>query len=343
MFRTELATKDELKNWNQIIARCAYSEALHTIEWRNALMTNFRQMKPIYFVTKNGEDIVGVLPCFIFQPIPLSKAMLSMPWTLSGGLLAFVDTDIKAISNSVCQKLDEIAHKRHISETIFTLLDNHESNFIDSLTQKDYIQKDRYFTHILSIDDGFDAVWERYNKRVRGAVRKAEKNGVIVRETSDEADMIKFYRTYLSMMKNFGSTPKPYSLLRYLQTSSIAKLVIAELDGNFIAGLLFLYFNSHVRLWCETSDPNFLSYRPNNAVINYIIKWSCENKYNIVDFGASPLDNEGLASFKEEWGAKKAWLSTFIKVHSTWRKRLWTVSEPSIRRIYAAIQHFKLQ
>ena len=342
MFRTELATQDELENWNQIISGCDYSEALHTTEWRNALATSFGQMTPLYFVIKNDDNIVGALPCFVFQPIPLSKTMLSMPWALPGGLLSFADIEIEAISNSVCQKLAEIAQKRRISETIFTLSENYELDFIGSLKLNGYTQKDKYFTHILGIDEGFDTVWESYNKRVRGAVRKAEKNGVIVRETTDEADMMRFYKMYLTMMRYFGSTPKPYSLLRYLQTSSIAKLVIAELDGNFIAGLLFLYFNSHVRLWCETSNPKFLNYRPNNAIINYIVKWSCEKGYRFVDFGGSPPSNEGLVAFKEEWGAKKAWLSTFTKVHSIWRKKLWTVSEPSIRRIYAAIQHLKL-
>jgi lipid II:glycine glycyltransferase (peptidoglycan interpeptide bridge formation enzyme) len=173
-------------------------------------------------------------------------------------------------------------------------------------------------------------------------VRKAEKEGVIVQESEDEEDMACFYKMYLAMMSNFNSTPKPYSLLKYLQTSSIARMVVAKLDDRIIGGLLFLYFNSCVRLWCETSDPNFLGYRTNNAIINYIVKWSCDNGYRFVDFGSSPSNNEGLVAFKEEWGATKAWFSTFTKVYSPWRKKLWTTSEPSVRRIYAAIQHFRL-
>jgi len=343
MYRTELATQDELDNWNQIVSGCPYSEALHSIEWRNALENSFRQMKPLYFVVRDSQDsLVGALPCFIFQPIPLSRTMLSMPWTLPGGLLSFVNKDVEAISNSAFQHLDKIAQKRGISESTLTLPANSDDAIINSLESNGYENQEKHFTHVLSINEGFDAVWNGYNKRIRGAVRKAQKNGVMVRITTDEKDMMQFYKMYLAMMDKFGSTPKPYSLLRYLQISPIAKLVIAELDDDLIGGLLFLHFNSYVRLWVETSDPKFLNYRTNNAMINHIVEWSCEQGYRFVDFGASPTGNDGLVAFKEEWGAKKEWFSIFTKVYSPWRKNLWAISEPSIRRIYAAIQHIKL-
>jgi lipid II:glycine glycyltransferase (peptidoglycan interpeptide bridge formation enzyme) len=147
-------------------------------------------------------------------------------------------------------------------------------------------------------------------------------------------------------------TPKPYQLLRYLQTSPIARLVVAELDAGkdtcapgrqIIAGLLFLHFNSSVRLWCEASDPNFLGYRPNNAIIDHIVRWACERGYPRVDFGASPPGSKGLIAFKEEWKAQKAWFYTYTKLHSSWKKKLWVTSEPALRRIYAAIQRFRLR
>ena len=152
-----------------------------------------------------------------------------------------------------------------------------------------------------------------------------------------------FYKLYIASMKHFNSTPKPYQLLRYLQTSSIARLVIAELDGQIIAGLLFLHFNSSVRLWCEASDPDFLNCRPNNAIIDYIIRWACEHGYRIVDFGASPPESKGLIAFKEEWKAQKARFYTFTKLHSSWKKKLWVVSEPALRRVYGAIQRFRIR
>jgi|GEM_PF-609199 len=398
MYKTDVATHDELKYWNQIISHCPYSEALHTVEWRNALTTCFQQLEPLYFIIRNvGEPrkrgsegasarslvpslpcslphsddsgtVVGAFPCFVFRPMPLSKMLLSMPWTLPGGPLILPGANVVEASLSVIQKLDEISHGTGrfetfpYFETTLTLPRHCSHDISNSLVSAGYLRKSTNFTHILETKKGYDEIWKAYNKRVRGAVRKARKVGVIVRETEGEAEMMDFYKLYLALVEHFNSkragsslyvTPKPYGLLRYLQTSPIARLVVAELDstatdarapgGRIIAGLLFLHFNSSVRLWCEASDPNFLSYRPNNAVIDYIIRWACEHGYPRVDFGASPPESKGLIAFKEEWRAQKAWFYTFTKLHSSWKKKLWVVSEPALRRVYAAIQRFRVR
>lgn len=344
MYGVDIATSIELRDWNRIVSRCPYSEALHTLEWRNALAKCFKQLTPLYFIIRNSrDDIAGVFPCFIFNPIPLSRMLLSMPWALPGGPLVFPGANAADVTLSIVKELDGISYEHHYLETTITLLPNSNPDVIDSLSSTGYAGDSNHFTHILDITKGYDPIWNAYNKRVRGAVRKAWKAGVIVRETEDATEMMEFYKLYLASMKRFKSTPKPYQLLRYLQISPIARLVVAQLRGRIIAGLLFLHFNSSVRLWCEASDPDFLNYRPNNAVIDYIIQWACKNGYPCVDFGASPSGGEGLIAFKEEWRAQKARFYMFTKLHSSLRKKMWTISEPALRRLYAAIQRFKLR
>jgi lipid II:glycine glycyltransferase (peptidoglycan interpeptide bridge formation enzyme) len=349
MYKTDIGTQDELKYWNRIISRCPYSEALHTVEWRNALTACFKQLRPLYFIIRDIEgDIVGALPCFAFHPIPVGRMLLSMPGTLPGGPLIFPGANVAEATLSVVEKLNEISHGTSrfgncpYFETTLTLPAHCDSGVGDSLASAGYLRESVHFTHILDTRREYEEIWKAYNKRVRGAVRKARKAGVIVRETENEAEMMDFYRLYLASMQRFNSTPKPYQMLRYLQTSSIARFVVAQLDHRLIAGLLFLHFNSSVRLWCEASDPDSLSYRPNNAIIDYIIRWACEHGYPYVDFGASPSESKGLIAFKEEWRARKAWFYTFTKLHSSWKKKLWVASEPALRRVYAAVQRFRI-
>lgn len=344
MYRTEIASQDEIENWSQLIASCPYSEPLHTIEWRDALAASFSQLEPIYFIIRDDNDsIAGAFPCFSFRPVPFSKTLLSMPWTLPGGPLVFSGADVKEATLSVCGKLDEISRERHSFETSFTLPPHCDIDIGESLLSAGYVEESSQFTHILDVENGYEEIRRAYNKGVKAAVTQSGKLGVTVRETEGEAEMAYFYKLYLAQMKRFDSTPKPYSLFRYLQTSPIARFIIAELDDKIIGGILFLHFNSRVRFWCQVSDREFLKYRPNNATIDYMIQWSCRNGCRFVDFGASPPEHKGLITFKEDWGAKKAWFSTFVKLHSAWRKKLWTTSEPSLRRAYAAIQRFKVR
>jgi len=344
MYRTKIATQDELARWNEIVSRCPYSEALHTVEWRDALTSCFKQLKPVYLIIKDENDnAVGALPCFIFKPIPLVKTLLSMPWTLPGGPLIFPGADVPAVASSAIEKLEAISRGQRSYETTVTLSPACPSEVGERLESADYLREPDHSTHLLRTDVEYDEIWTAYKKRVRGAIRKAKKQGITLRETEDEADMRTYYKMYLAAMEHFGSTPKPYNLLRHLQTSSIARFVVAELNDQIIGGVLFLHFNSSVRMWCGASDPNFLSYRPNNAIIDYIVQWSCKHNYPCVDFGATPPGREDLIAFKEGWRAERAWFYTFTKLHSSHKKKLWTVSEPALRRLYAAIQRLRIR
>jgi lipid II:glycine glycyltransferase (peptidoglycan interpeptide bridge formation enzyme) len=206
------------------------------------------------------------------------------------------------------------------------------------LNRAGYEKNKELFTHLLNTNPDYEIIWKAYNKRIRGAVRKAKKTGVIIRDTDSEADLTAFYKIYLASMKRFKGTPKPFSLLRTLQLSPIAKLAVAEREDTIIAGLLYLFFNRTVTLWCGASIPEFLEYRPNNAIFHYIIGWACEKGYKWVDFGASPPENRGLIAFKEEWRAKQHNFSVYTKVYSPFRKNIWTFSEPMLRKIYALRQ-----
>ena len=344
MYRTRLATQDEMTNWNNMISSCPYSEALHTRECRDAFADSFSQLEPLYFViTDDNGRIAGALPCFSFRPVPFSRTLLSMPWTLPGGPLIFPGADALEATLSVCRELDDIASERHSFETSFTLPPYCDNNISDSLISKGYDEKTSQFTHILSLKNRYDDVWADYHKTTRKNIRRAQKRGVTVYETDSEADLTCFYRLYLAQMKRFGSTPKPYSLLRYLQTSSIARIIVAEIDHQIVGGMLFLYFNFRVRLWILAWDREFMKCYPNTALYDYVVQWSCRHGCSLIDFGASPPGNAGLARHKEDWGAKKACFSTFTKLYSPWRKKLWTMSEPPLRRAYDAIQRLKIR
>lgn len=340
MLETTLATEDDLKDWDSMVSLCPYSEALHTISWRDALLSSFGQFEPLYMVAKEGGSVVALFPSFIFKPIPFYRVLLSMPWTLPGGPILLPGADPEHSVSSICQALERSSYK--FSEIVITLPVDIDKSIGDALRSFGFERQYSGFTHLLDISKGFDRVWASYNKRVRGAVRKAEKTGVEVKETDSEPDLLDFYRLYIAMMQRFKSTPKPLSLMKTLQSSNIARLVCAYLNGRLIAGLLFLHFNSHVRLWCEASNREYLAYRPNNAIINYIVRWACDNGYKVVDFGASPVGNEGLVAFKEEWGASKRYFDVFVKVVSPDRKKLWEMSEPFVRRLYAGIQRFRI-
>lgn len=222
-------------------------------------------------------------------------------------------------------------------EIRWTLPPVHTTTYGNFFTKIGYARTN-HFTHLLKTARNVDTLWCAYNKRVRGAVRKAEKSGVEVKDTSSNAALSTFYDMYLMTVNRLGGTPKPRSLMQTLLEKRVAKLAIAIYRGTLIAGLLYLCFNRTVTLWCEASVPTFLKYRPNNAIFHHIITRACHEGYEWIDFGASPPGNAGLIAHKEQYRAVRTEFASYTKVLSGLKRTLWSCSEGALRRIYTWMQ-----
>ncbi|MCG9131475.1 peptidoglycan bridge formation glycyltransferase FemA/FemB family protein [Candidatus Poribacteria bacterium] len=318
-----------------MIQRCPNTTAFQSLAWRDALANAFKQLTPAYLFIKQQDAVIGGLPAFVFQPIPGIRLWHSMPWNLFGGIHLMNTLDINL--EGLVASIETTAEEKGWCEIRWTLTPEHTTAYGDFFTKTGYERTD-HFTHLLKINEGVDALWHAYNKRVRGAVRKAEKSGVAVTDTTSEEALSTFYDMYLMTVKRLGGTPKPRALMQTLLQRKVAKLAVATYRDTIIAGLLYLCFNRTVTLWCEASVPAFLKYRPNNAIFHYIITQACHEAYEWIDFGASPPENAGLIAHKEQYRATQTGFASYTKIVSPLKRALWTGSEGALRQIYTWMQ-----
>ena len=335
VYTVEPVTPQNQNEWDTIIRQCPSSTAFQSLAWRDALASTFKQLTPVYSLIKREDAIVGGLPAFVFQPIPGIRLWHSMPWNLFGGI-HLIDSS-QANPEALITSIENAAAEKGWCEIRWTLTPEHTAIYGDLLTETGY-ESTNHFTHLLKTNGNINALWHAYNKRVRGAVRKAEKSGVEVKNTDSAEALSTFYDMYLATVKRLGGTPKPRALMQTLLQQKIARLAIATYRDTIIAGLLYLHFNQTVTLWCEASVPEFLKYRPNNAIFHYIITQACHEKYEWVDFGASPPENTGLIAHKEQYRATQTDFASYTKVVSPLKRALWTKSEGALRQIYTWMQ-----
>lgn len=339
VYTIEKFSLENPQEWDNLMQRCPDSAAFHSIAWMDSLNSSFKQLTPIYLLIKQDETIIGGIPSFVFEPIPGIKLWNSMPWNLVGGpqIVNSVKTNTTSLISTMNEYISSISRANGWCELYWTLSGTYFDKNKNPLTEMGYECTER-FTHILNTNTSIDSIWNAYNKRVRGAVRKAEKSGVEVRDTDNPEDLKTFYDMYIKTIKRLGGTPKPLTLMQSLLKNGIANLAIATYSDTIIAGLLYLYFNKTVTLWCEASIPEYLNYRPNNAIFHHIIQLACREGYEQVDFGASPPDNEGLIAHKEQYRAIKTDFYSYTKVISPFKKSVWNYSENTLRKIYAWMQ-----
>ena len=342
VYTLDSLTPQNQDKWDAILRQCPGSNAFQSLAWRDALAGAFgrgwvtQPLRPTYLLINQDDSVIGGLPAFVFQPIPGIRLWHSMPWNLFGGvhLIESVQINPETLITSI-----ESAAAKGWCEIRWTLTPNHTAIYGDLFVEMGY-KRTHHFTHFLKTNGDVESLWHAYNKRVRGAVRKAEKSGVIVTDTDSEEALSTFYDMYLMTVKRLGGTPKPRALMQTLLQRKIARLAIATYRGTIIAGLLYLLFNKTVTLWCEASVPAFLKYRPNNAIFHHIITRACREQYEWVDFGASPSENTGLIAHKEQYRAIRTDFASYTKVISPLKRALWTKSEGALRQIYTWMQFF---
>ena len=336
-------TPQNQDKWDAILRQCPGTNAFQSLAWRDALAGAFgrgwvtQPLRPTYLLINQDDAVIGGLPAFVFQPIPGIRLWHSMPWNLFGGIHLIESGQINP--ETLITSIESAAAAKGWCEIRWTLTPNHTAIYGDLFVEMGYKRTD-HFTHFLKTNGDVESLWHAYNKRVRGAVRKAEKSGVTVTDTDSEEALSTFYDMYLMTVKRLGGTPKPRALMQTLLERKIAKLAIATYRGTIIAGLLYLLFNKTVTLWCEASVPAFLKYRPNNAIFHHIITRACREQYEWVDFGASPSENTGLIAHKEQYRAIRTDFASYTKVISPLKRALWTKSEGALRQIYTWMQFF---
>jgi CelD/BcsL family acetyltransferase involved in cellulose biosynthesis len=180
--------------------------------------------------------------------------------------------------------------------------------------------------HTLELEPDAEQLFRRFHRsQVQRNIRRAEREGVDVRQASREEDITGvFYRLHVATRRRLGLPVQPrrfFPLLwqRMLSTGR-GYCLIASKDERPIAAAVFLTFSRNVTYKYGASDARFWGLRPNHAVFWSAIQSACRDGFASFDFGRSDLADQGLRQFKSGWGATEHPLA-YSAVGQTPRRR----------------------
>ena len=78
--------------------------------------------------------------------------------------------------------------------------------------------------------------------------------------------------------------------------------------------MILFMFKDEVLYFSGAADEKYLYLKPYNLLIWEGIKFGCNNKYKIFNFGTST--DKGLLDFKEKWGAESIQIPVYSTVKS---------------------------
>ncbi|MGB9629906.1 MAG: lipid II:glycine glycyltransferase FemX, partial [Thermodesulfobacteriota bacterium] len=150
-------------------------------------------------------------------------------------------------------------------------------------------------------------IWGSYKEKVRRAIRKAKRNGLVVRTLTSPTEVDIFYYLYLSSMERkraFAKYPRRWFQIIYefLIKEGKADILFALKSDQFTAGVVVIYSPDSLHYFHNGSDRAFLEYRPNDLIVDYMIQKGVEEEKAVLDFMGSDPDDTSLIRFKEKWG-----------------------------------------
>jgi CelD/BcsL family acetyltransferase involved in cellulose biosynthesis len=283
--------------WDEFVAGQKDSAVFHTSAWARVIGEAYGYSSKYYVIEDDNGRICAAIPFFQIKSLFTGNRLVSLPFS------------------DFCSPLG--------SEPEITVLFNHAKEELEGMSGA-YLEirgwpegsspsrlglqsRDYHLLYLLSLEPDAAKLNERFHDSVRRGIRQAEKRGVAVRMSHDEADLDLFYRLHLITRKKLGVLPQPRSFFKAIYRNLISKNLgftgLAESEGKIIAGVVFLNYKNTVYYKYNASDEEYLQKRPNHMVTWEAIKTACAQNYRYFDFGRCSPEEEGLRTFKTRWRA----------------------------------------
>lgn len=157
---------------------------------------------------------------------------------------------------------------------------------------------------------GEQAAFTNLDKKWRNGVRRAEKEGVIVKETDMPSDIDQFVSICrdIAKLKSFSFDVEDglvEQLIKGTGTAAKARLYVAKKDETVLAGALILIIGTHWHYLWGGTDRNYSQFRAGEAVQWSIILDGIKKGATLYDLeGIDEQSNSGTAAFKKKMGGR---------------------------------------
>ena len=275
--------------WDEYVEKHPESSFFHQTGWKKVI-ENVYGFKAHYIAARsNNGEIQGILPLFEINQ-STGRKLISLPFSTEGGILAN--------NKNACTKLIDIA-KSIVKENNLDYLELRQEKNLDS----DLKTKDYYYHMKLKLNNDSEIVWKNADRKLRNAVRKAEKLGLTTDRGLKYLD--DFYKIFSTNMRDLGTPVEKKGFFEEIvkQFPNKIDIVIAKFKGKIIGTIFLIKHKKTIKSEWASSYKKYHGYNASQLMYWKAIEDACKEGFEIFDFGRSMLD-EGTYHFKRKFGAK---------------------------------------
>jgi serine/alanine adding enzyme len=282
---------DDSADWQRYVASSAGASFYHRFEWRDVIESAFGH-KSCYLIAREGKLVRGVLPLIEMRSALFGHFLVSMPFLNYGGILCDDDASERALLRAAVRAAED----RGASH-----IELRQDRPINGEPGPGWTLRSHKAALCMPLQGAPAPHWESLSSRLRGKVRKAEKNGAEF--TIGGSELIdSFYFLYALNMRDLGTPVYAreffHSVMR--QNGQDPRILLVRRNGQPAAAALALFDSRRIELpWiCQNYAES--GYNVNEFLYWKAIEWACSQRATELDLGRSSL-RAGTYKFKLQW------------------------------------------
>jgi len=228
-------------------------------------------------------------------------------------LLPGILQNFRKAFNKYCQENNIVSEFQRLNP----ILDNYKL-FQDNPS----LYYDRQIVYV-DLKKDLEMLYNEYSRHTRKNINKAKQYGLKVYHSENIDSISKFIEIYSEAMKRKNAKDFYYfnetffnNLFKIFRDE--AKLFQVEYDGKIISSSIELGKYGILYDYLRGSNPKYFALRPNDILIDEIVKWAKFNnyKYFVLGGGNSSSLDDGLFKFKKSFSSTTADFYVYKKVYN---------------------------
>jgi lipid II:glycine glycyltransferase (peptidoglycan interpeptide bridge formation enzyme) len=281
--------------WDNLVQSHPDATVFHSAAWGQVIHDTYGH-KPFYVCFSDADKAVALVPLIeVLSPLTGRRAVC-LPFSDGCGPLLFQEGASSVVKESLAKLARERAWK-YFEIRGGELLDESATPTVS------------FYGHTLQLSSDPEISFKRFEEATRRAVRRAIKNNLAVEVSQDAATVREFYQLQIQTRKKHGIPPQPFSFFANIHKNLIETgrgfTILVRSEGRTAAGAIFLRNATRAIYKFAASDPELAKSRGNNLVLWEGIRHLSRSGCELLHFGRSSLDHDGLRRFKLSWGTEE--------------------------------------
>ena len=314
MIKCEIFNKSNYNDWEKFIDHSTNGTIFHYRRFIDYHEKPKFQDCSLLFYKKN--KIIAVLPAAIIDNKFISHPGLSFGSFIHNKQLAYSD------AFNIIKSFESFINQKNYKKIIITFppdcYSQSISNYIEfCLYQLSFKYLRLELSNVINLNKSIDDIISNFKAENRTAIRKAEKENIIIQQSEKYDEFYKILKNNLKLRHGVNPTHTLHQIkiIKELFPNKIS-LFTAEYNQQVIAGVInFICNKQTVLAFYISHDMKFQNFRPLNLLFLKIFEWSINNNYQYYDFGLftdNQKPNISLARFKESFGSEGIFRKTMI-------------------------------